>query len=291
MKWPQTPVDAGPPLVRHVIRGARLADVPVSGIEVLMHRYVKLKEWRLRDAADVYWRCYWPISAGGEIVFNGKTQPLHPGQLYLVTPHTAFDSHCVRPFAKWYIHFTVTGLNEQYEPGVTSIRPTARMRALLADTCPATNSAKWQHGAAARPLTTIELIVLVLRRAFEEKKAIAPANERLSRCIAFMRERLVEKLTLKSIARFAGTSQRTLSQAFVVETGFSPIHYLIELRLNHAMQLLRHTNHSIEQIAEECGFANRYYFTRMLAKYRHITPATFRRYREHPVGRREGSSP
>ncbi|GDY20625.1 hypothetical protein LBMAG56_19710 [Verrucomicrobiota bacterium] len=48
--------------------------------------------------------------------------------------------------------------------------------------------------------------------------------------------------------------------------------YLIELRLNHAMVLLRHTDHNIEQIAEECGFPNRYYLTRTLSEYRLIIP-------------------
>lgn len=286
MKWPRTPIDAGPPLSRHVIRGARLADVPVAGIEVLMHRYVRLKEWRLRDAADAYWRCYWPVSAGGEIVFQGKRQSLTPGHLYLITPHTAFDSGSVRPFSKWYIHFTVSGLNELYKPGVTIIRPAGRMRAILRDVCPATNSVRRRQVSATHSLAAIELISLVLEIAVQATQNETPANQRLSDCIAFMRQRLTEKVTLRSLARFAGTSARTLSEMFVAHTGFSPIRYLIELRLNHAMQLLRHTNQSIEQIAEECGFANRYYFTRMLAKYRHITPAAFRRYREHPIGRR-----
>lgn len=256
-----------------------------------MHRYVRLEQWKLREAVDAYWRCYWPISTGGVVVVNGETHPLKPGWLYLIPPHTPFDSDCVRAFAKWYIHFTITGFNEPHAPGVTCLRPTAGMRALLTDIGPATNSARWQQATASRPLSTIQLIVLVLQRAFQEKKkAQAPAGERLARCIAFMRERLEEKLTLASLARFARTSQRTLSEMFVAETGFSPIRYLIELRLNHAMQLLRHTNHSIEQVAEECGFGNRYYFTRMLAKYRHITPAAFRRYRERPIGRGKGMS-
>jgi AraC-like DNA-binding protein len=193
---------------------------------------------------------------GGDC-YQRHDAPLNPGQLYLITPHTRFDGNCVRPFAKWYIHFTISSLNAPCEPGVTIIRPTTRMRTLLTEICPATNSARWQQGAAARPLNTIELIVLVLQRALVEMEVTTPANEQLSKCIAFMRQRFVEKVTLASMARFTGTSQRTLSQIFVAETGFSPIRYLIELRLNHAMQLLRHTNHSIEQIAAECGFANR----------------------------------
>jgi transcriptional regulator GlxA family with amidase domain len=43
------------------------------------------------------------------------------------------------------------------------------------------------------------------------------------------------------------------------------------------MKLLRHTDRSIEQIARECGFRDRYYFTRVFAKHRQTTPAAFRR--------------
>ena len=53
--------------------------------------------------------------------------------------------------------------------------------------------------------------------------------------------------------------------------------YLLELRLNTAMKLLRHTDRSIEQIARECGFRDSYYFTRVFTKHRQTTPAAFRR--------------
>lgn len=42
VKWPQTPANIAPPVAKHTIRGLRFADVPVSGIEVLMHRHVRL---------------------------------------------------------------------------------------------------------------------------------------------------------------------------------------------------------------------------------------------------------
>lgn len=279
VKQAHTPVNFGPPLVRHVIRGTRVADVPVSGIEVLMQRHVQLKEWHLRNAADAYWRCYWPMSRGGEILFKGKTQALVPGWLYLIAPHTAFDSDCARRFRKWYIHFTISGLNHPYGPGIVRIRPTARMRRLLAQTCPATNSVGELQTAAPKALATIELIVLALESALKKKKSLPLVNQRLVGCIGFMRQRLMEKMTLKSLARFAAISPRKLTQMFVTETGFSPNRYLIELRLNHATRLLRHTSESIEQISEESGFGNRYYFTRMFTKYRQVTPASFRKFR------------
>ena len=44
-----------------------------------------------------------------------------------------------------------------------------------------------------------------------------------------------------------------------------------------AMKLLRHTDHSIEQIARECGFGDRYYLTRIFTKHRQTTPAALRK--------------
>jgi len=43
------------------------------------------------------------------------------------------------------------------------------------------------------------------------------------------------------------------------------------------MKLLRHTDHSNEQIACECGFGDRYSFTRIFMKHRQTTPAAFRK--------------
>ena len=43
------------------------------------------------------------------------------------------------------------------------------------------------------------------------------------------------------------------------------------------MKLLRHTDHSIEQIARECGFGDRCYLTRIFTKHRQTNSAAFRK--------------
>lgn len=265
-----------PPAIRHRIRGAHYADAPVAGIEMLMHRFVKLDEWDLRSAANAFWRLYWPASRGGHVLFQDTAQALEPGFLYLISPHTAFDSECSRPFCKWYLHFNASALTESCRPGIVRLRPTARMRALLSLACPIHGRPKEFAQAPNDPFGPLELALLVLQRALPQFRNPASADSRLPRCIAYLRDHLREKVTLAELARFAGLSVRSLAHLFVAEAGLPPMRYLIELRLNHAMKLLRHTDHTIEQIAEECGFPNRYYFTRMIAKYRKTTPAAFR---------------
>jgi AraC-like DNA-binding protein len=47
-------------------------------------------------------------------------------------------------------------------------------------------------------------------------------------------------------------------------------------RLSRAAELLVSTDQSIDHIAETCGFANRYYFTRVFAQRMGCPPARYR---------------
>ncbi|MCA8987500.1 MAG: helix-turn-helix transcriptional regulator [Planctomycetaceae bacterium] len=264
------------PAIRHQIRGMHHVDAAVCGIEILMHRYVCLEEWSLVGATNAFWRLYWPESSGGSMRFQKTDYPLDPGSLYLISPHTAFDSHCSRPYAKWYLHFNTSGLPGPCRLGIETIRPTPRMRKLLTETCPVGKQFHASEQHSHRPLETLELLLLVLQEGFPRFQLTANPDDRLERCVTYLQDHLKEKVTLAQLARFAGVSPRTLSWLFKSELGFPPMRYLIELRLNRAMKLLRHTDCSIEQIAEDCGFPNRYYFTRMLSRYRKTTPAAFR---------------
>ncbi len=269
--------DISPPVARHTLRGVHAADLSVGSINVLLHRYAILDEWFLRSASDAFWRLYWPVKPGGLVWYEGDRYPLKVGVVYLIPPHTMFVSECLQPFAKWYIHFTTPGCLEDAPKGLFAIPGTPRIRTLLKGTCPEPLRHKSREEEASGPLRVVELVSLVLQAArllFQE----APAPHGVvQRCIERMRERLTERLTLQVVARFAGVSTRRLSQLFRAQTGFPPMRYLIELRLNHAMKLLRQTNLNLESVAEQCGFPNRYYLTRMFSRHRATTPAAFRK--------------
>jgi len=268
-----TPTSSG---MRHHIRGTHYADTAVSSLEVLLLRYISLDQWALRAAANAFWRLYWPVSRGGIVRFEGTSQPLDPGSLYLISPHTAFDSECTRPFSKWYLHFHAGGLPHACGPGIAKLTPTARMRGLLRVICPKQDPSNPVHDVGIHSLEVLELTLLTLEQGIPHFTVATQGDSRVRECIHYVNTHLREKITLARLSRLAGVSPRSLARMFITELGFSPSRYVIELRLNRAMILLRHTTHSIDQIAEECGFPNRYYFTRVFSRYRRITPAVFR---------------
>lgn len=80
-----------------------------------------------------------------------------------------------------------------------------------------------------------------------------PLIERFDR---WVRERLDATLTLDAIADALGTSKRTLSRRLDGVLGKTPVEYIQDLRIERAVQLLKTSKHSVDQIAGQVGYAD-----------------------------------
>lgn len=269
--------DFGPPAVPHRIRGTRHADLPVGGIEVLMHRATTLAEWSMVDAVTKQWAVYWPTKGKARLVHAGDAVDLKPGTLYLMPPLTTFSAECGRTFAKWYFHFTVAGVGDALRPGVYPVAPSRRMLSLLASTCPDDiDKGRVTDHTAYTTLDVVDLLSMVVRACLPKLLAPGFYGVDAARVLHVLNEHATGRTTLHDLAKATNLTERSLSELVLRATGFTPMRYLLELRINTAMKLLRHTDRSIEQIAHECGFRDRYYFTRVFTKHRQTTPAAFR---------------
>jgi AraC family transcriptional regulator len=71
-------------------------------------------------------------------------------------------------------------------------------------------------------------------------------------------------------------SHEHLTRTFVNATGMPPPQAIIQLRLERASHLLRHSTLSIRKIAEQCGFAENHYFSRVFASNFGTTATAYR---------------
>ena len=81
----------------------------------------------------------------------------------------------------------------------------------------------------------------------------------------------------QTLAKNGAMSVNAYARLFKDQTGFSPRKYLSRLRVEKACNLLHHSQLSIEQIAAACGFADRYYFTRVFTQTMHTSPGAYRK--------------
>lgn len=93
----------------------------------------------------------------------------------------------------------------------------------------------------------------------------------------FIRDNLSSQFRLVDLANHLHISGRHLSRVFHQELGKSFTDYLRQERIQRAALLLTTTNESIKQVAEETGFINVYYFTKVFTAEMKTPPGKFRK--------------
>ena len=82
--------------------------------------------------------------------------------------------------------------------------------------------------------------------------------------------------TLQELSDLTHLSPSRFSALFQQAVGTSPHHYLIQLRLTHAVHLLETTDQKIIEIAETCGFRNLSNFNRLFKQHVGASPSEIR---------------
>lgn len=104
-------------------------------------------------------------------------------------------------------------------------------------------------------------------------------NHIVKTIIDYMEENYQEKISLEGIASNMYLSPIYISKLFKEETGESPIHYLIQIRLQKSIQLMKeHPEYSIKKIAQEVGYDDAYYFSKIFKKHMSQSPKDYRKY-------------
>ena len=117
------------------------------------------------------------------------------------------------------------------------------------------------------------LIIQELRPNKIVPKTDSPAEQ----AKAFIDQHLATELSIDRIAQSLFISPDYLRQLFKKTYGDSIMQYVIQQRLDLASHMLSDSTHSINDIAEQCGFQSPYYFSRLFKKYRNVSPTTYRK--------------
>jgi len=122
------------------------------------------------------------------------------------------------------------------------------------------------------------LLVLIMESSWHP--ASAQTNTRSKRDLQEIKEYIdrhyADTIHLDDLAEKFFINKYHLTRAFKEQFGSTINHYQIQLRITHAKQLLRFSDHPIEQIASECGIEDPNYFSRLFKKVEGLTPNEYR---------------
>ena len=106
---------------------------------------------------------------------------------------------------------------------------------------------------------------------------VAPRDPRVEESPVVLRTLDVDACTNERLAQTACMSKNAFIRLFSQTMGIPPQAYLQRLRLDKAARLLTQSDESVETIAEECGFCDRNYLSKLFRRRFGVGPARYRR--------------
>lgn len=98
----------------------------------------------------------------------------------------------------------------------------------------------------------------------------------IAKAVTFMTENYQKDIGLDDIVAVSGLSKYHFTRLFARTLTDTPIQFLTKRRMQHALEMLRHTDLAIDEIARSVGYANSNYFSKVFKKSLGESPSKYR---------------
>ncbi len=135
----------------------------------------------------------------------------------------------------------------------------------------------WRQPAGQAMLRQIALTLLEeYIRIAKEGPDVAERGSPWDRARVYLEEHCAEDDCLAAASRVAGITPQHLIRVFRQRYGITPGKYLWQTRVERGAGLLTATGLTVAEIADRCGFANPFHFSRLLRKMQGVSPRQLR---------------
>lgn len=234
------------------------------------------------DHMDRCFKLYMPLEGCACLVFDtGELHPLHPGTLALINGHKIVQSTCCKRCRIAWAHFVPESLElfRLLECSAPYYALSASAYTQLSPQCIATSSDSEQpvhlhlrvHGLLLEMISH-----LLLSGHAESKLREDSAFIKIAPALDYLNLHYLDNPSLKELSKLAGLAPNYFHRIFKQIFNTTPYRHMESKRMEMARQLLSTTALSVGEIAEECGYENIFYFSRVFKKTTGRSPVMFR---------------
>ena len=259
--------------------GVELTSIAKSGLaSFLIHEcgYMPaISGWNHDQVDSPFWRFYYNSTPGASIRHQDQLIPLSPDKAVIIPAYTVFDCVSTTTFSHLWIHFTLTRHSHVLLDNPEIIHVDESLKLAL-------SGAIELHAKPASELRSQQLFhtaAALLHLGFSRiESLLAPAvPEHLADLLALIHNAPHSDLSNDFLAQRCGMSVEKFIRWFRQQIGETPAAYVSHTRVKMAGESLALTDKSIDQIAAEFGFPNRFYFSRVFAQDFGCGPSEFRK--------------
>jgi AraC-like DNA-binding protein len=223
------------------------------------------------------------VDGQGFVEENGELQLLNPNSFYILsknTPHR-YGSAPKRPWSIYWLHFNgkhADALYHRYQLNKDSMPNVLTYDKTRTDTFNyLLNCLQKDFEPLLLESLYIHLLHYLTSFTHLNDQNNHEIEDVITKTLRFMKEHIKDNFELKDFANEANYSVTRFSQLFRAKTGYAPIQYFLQLKIQHACQYLSFTNLNVREVSQELGFGDPFYFSRLFRKLTGKSPLSYRK--------------
>jgi AraC-like DNA-binding protein len=225
------------------------------------------------------------INGKGTVEIEDKKHKIIPDHFIIIPSSTRHKYYANNsdPWSIYWIHFTGSISNELikqiYKNGVVNARDASKFdeRIKMFEEIYKTIELGYSEENINHSMFTLShfLSSFIYSRNYTQIKN-AKRRDQIEILINFMKANIHNTYSNNSFADLVNLSVSHLSKLFKERTGFSPMEFFIQLKIQKACMYLISTDYKIKEISNLLNYDDPYYFSRVFTKMMGISPKLYR---------------
>lgn len=254
--------------------------------------FADISNYSVADDVPLHWHDFYEleyiVKGCATQVINGKEYHVGPGCATLLSP---VDFHCFKeinpddPLVVYNVKFSDLLLPPEVRAELCTTRePIPNCNERVMYILEHLHEEYRENNYAKQPLIQAGvsiLCILLLRAARDmgvaELSSANVSHSPVQQAVLYIRSHFRGPITVEEVAKEVHLTPNYFSEYFKKQTGVKFSAYVQKLRLDFAVSLLKLSNISVKQVAEESGFNSAAYFSNAFKDYFDISPEQFRK--------------
>lgn len=280
------------------------SDIKQTFPEINIHlhccRYWVLKEWDCSKMAFPFWRLYYNSIGNASVNYKGITTKLTSDKILIIPPNTSYSSSLKGCSGgninesivgkkitslnqlndnnisdHLFIHFNLGKSFDLLEPGVYTFSVNGK-ESLLEEIKRYCIEGENQFNFPTCAVIN-SLILILLKEIPLNNWNISKLDNRVANAVYYIETHLEEQLSNQTLANMANMVTNSFARLFRENTGLSIQQYIKKKRIDKALILLHHSVISIDDMASQCGFSDRFHFSKVFKELMGMSPVAYRK--------------
>lgn len=239
-------------------------------------------DYRIERSNFPYFALEYVADGQGILSIDGVDYPLHPGSVFTYRPHIPHRFHTDprNPMVKYFVDFVGRdALKLLRSADCAGPQPRQLLRTLwfqsLFDQLLETGQSAGDMAATHTALLLRTMISRLRIDSHSGQEAESTAYETYARCRRHAEQSYLILSSTTQWAEQCAIDRAYLSRLFNRYSNVTPYHFLVRLKIDHAVDAMVRQGMSIKQVAKQVGFDDPQHFSRVFKRTRGMSPSQF----------------